>query len=164
MKVEMKLQGVDDALATLKKLPPEIVSKRGGPVRAALAKGARIIRDQEKENLRSIVSASPDTTGLLEKNIVVSRGKQIHGSKGERYLVRIRRKAYDQEKIGKREKAGKRVTTYKTAALLEYGSKHQTATPFIRPAIIQKGGQAIAVITQDLNRRIQQIVKKLAKA
>ena len=38
MKVEFKLQGVDGVLATLQSLPAEVVSKRGGPVKAALRK------------------------------------------------------------------------------------------------------------------------------
>lgn len=159
----MKVTGIDGVLQTLQSLPPEIVSKRGGPVKLALAKGTRVIRDQAKANLRTIVAGSDDTTGLLEKNIIASRGKQIYGSKGERYLVRVRRKAYDLEKIGKREKAGKRVTTQKTASLLEYGSSRQVATPWLRPAVQQKGAEAIAAITADLNRRIDKVVKDLAR-
>ena len=163
MKIEMKLSGADGLLKTLQSLPPEIVSKRGGPVKLALAKGARIIRDQAKQNLRSEMADSADSTGLLEKNIIASRGKQMFGSKGERYLVRVRRKAYDQGKLGRREKAGKRVTTHKTASLLEYGSKRQPATPWLRPAVRQKGAETISAITADLDRRIQKVVRDLAR-
>ena len=164
MKVEVKLQGMDGVLQTLQSLPPEIVSKRGGPVKLALAKGARVIRDQAKTNLRSSIAYNGDvSTGLLEKNLIVSRGKPPFGGKGERYLVRVRRKAYDGQKIGKKQKVGKRVTTHKTAALLEYGSSHQPATPWLRPAVVQKGEEAINVITADLKRRIDQTVRKLAQ-
>ena len=120
MKMEMNLLGMDGVLETLKSLPPEVVSKRGGPVKLALAKGARLIRDQAQTNLRAAIAKNGDvSTGLLEKNVIASRGKEPAGGKGERYLVRVRRKAYDGNKIGKKQQAGKRVTTHKTASLLE---------------------------------------------
>lgn len=56
MKVEMKISGVDGVLNTLRSLPSEIVSKRGGPVKLALAKGARFLRDKEKAALRSAIA------------------------------------------------------------------------------------------------------------
>lgn len=164
MKVEVQLRGTDGILATLHSLPAEVVSKRGGPVKLALAKGARLIRDQAQVNLKAAIARNGDvSTGLLEKNVIASRGKPPFGGKGERYLVRVRRKAYDGNKIGKKQKAGKRVTTHKTASLLEYGSSHQPATPWLRPAVRHKGEQAINVITDDLQRRIGLVVKKLAQ-
>lgn len=163
MKIETTLRGVDGLLDTLKKLPPELVSKRGGPVKLALAKGARLIRDQALTNLRSAIERNGDaSTGLLEKSVIVSRGKAPSSGKGERYLVRVRRKAYDQQKISRKQAAGKRATTHKTASLLEYGSVNQMATPWLRPAVRQKSAQAINVITDDLKRRVDLVVKKLA--
>ena len=164
MKVEISVHGLRGVLEMLKSLPPEIVSKRGGPVKRALAKGARVIREQAALNLRTAIDRNGSvSTGLLEKNLVVTRGKQPTGTKGERYLVRVRRKAYDGEKLTRRQKAGKRVTTHKTASLLEYGSSHQQATPWLRPAVQQRGGEAINVITSDLRRSIDLAVKKSAQ-
>ena len=157
MKVEVKLQGMDGALETLQSLPAEVVSKRGGPVKLALAKGARVIRAQAATNLKAAIALNGDvSTGLLEKNLVVSRGKPPMAGKGERYLVRVRRKTYPDRK-------GKPVTTRKTASLLEYGSSHQSATPWLRPAVQQKGRETINVVTADLKRRIDLIVKKQAQ-
>ncbi|NGR09397.1 hypothetical protein G5B41_17795 [bacterium SGD-2] len=164
MKITMDIKGLDGVLQTLQSLPPEIVSKRGGPVKLALAKAARVIQAQAKTNLKAAIAMNGDvSTGLLEKNVVVTRGKEPIGTRGERYLVRVRRKAYDGEKLGKRQKAGKRVTTHKTASLLEYGSSHQPPTPWLRKAVKQKGQEAIDVFTSDLNRRIDATVKKLAQ-
>src|SRR5690606_39120250 len=118
MKVEMRVDGLNGVLNTLESLPSEIVSKRGGPVKNALRKAANVIKNQAAINLRAAIEKGGDeSTGLLEKNLVVTRGKQPQGTKGERYLVRVRRKAYDGEKLGRRQKAGKRLTTHKTAAL-----------------------------------------------
>src|SRR5690606_17498982 len=116
VKVEMQLQGVDGVLDMLRKLPAEVVSKRGGPVKLALAKGARFLRDRAKENLRRQIALNGDeSTGLLEKSVIASRGKPPLSGKGERYLVRVKRKAYDGQKLTKRDtrvapKSRKRVT------------------------------------------------------
>src|SRR5690625_5245721 len=123
VRVDVDIHGIDGVLKTLESLPKEIVSKRGGPVARALAKGARLIRDEAKKNLRAQIAVNGDeSTGLLEKNIIASRGKALRVGKGERYLVRVRRKTYP-------GRSGKPVTTRKTASLLEYGSEHQPATP-----------------------------------
>jgi len=161
MKTEIRLSGLEGVLDSLHQLPPEIVSKNGGPVKLALAKGARLIRDQARLNLTTVINqARGDSTGLLEKNVVASRGKTVLNGRGERYLVRVRRKAYDGEKIGKREKAGKRVTTQKTAHLLEYGSSRQPPRPWLRPAFANTAETALRTIENDLARRIKLLIKK----
>jgi HK97 gp10 family phage protein len=158
MKVDLQLFGVDDVLATLQSLPAEIVSKRGGPVKLALAKGARFLRDRAKENLRAAIAMNGDeSTGLLEKNVIASRGKPPSDGKGERYLVRVKRKTYP----GKG--GGKPVTTRATASYLEYGTETQPATPWLRPAVVQNGQQTINVVTEDLKKRIDKAVAALAK-
>lgn len=155
MKVEVNLRGVDGVITTLKSLPAEIVSKRGGPVKLALAKGARLIRDEAKKNLRRVIAINGDeSTGLLEKNVISSRGKQPSTGKGERYLVRVRRKTYP-------GKNGKPVTTRATASFLEYGTEDQPATPWLRPAVRQHGEAAINTITQDLNKRVEKVVAEM---
>lgn len=155
MKMEMNLSGVDGILKTLKSLPAEVVSKRGGPVKLALAKGARLLRNEVKKNLRAVIS-SDESTGLLEKNIIASRGKAPTVGNGERYLVRVKRRTYI-------DRTGKPVTTLKTANILEYGSEKQTAKPFIRPAAVSKAQQTINVVTTDLKMRLDKVVKDLAR-
>ena len=153
--IEVHLQGVEGVLKTLQSLPPEVVSKRGGPVKLALAKGARLLRNEVKKNLRRNIKTD-ESTGLLEKNIISTRGKQPYDTKGERYLVRVKRRTYP-------DKDGKPVTTLKTANIMEYGSKKQMAQPFIRPAVASKGAETIAVITKDLINRIEKVTKDLAR-
>ncbi len=157
MKVEMKLTGMDGVIATLNSLPAEVVSKRGGPVKAALAKGARKLRDYAKQNLRAAIAGGATTrsTGELESRVIASRGKAPNGTKGERYLVRVKKRDYINAD-------GVRTNPLMTANLLEYGSSHQPATPWLRPAVDQHGGEVITTITTDLDRRVQQTVRKLA--
>lgn len=176
MKVEMNVQGLNGVLETLQSLPAEIVSKRGGPVKLALAKAARVIRDQAKANVRAIV-AEPNkdgrpskSTGALEKSIVATRGKMRGGLKGERYLVRVPKGEafkYANTRYNRRKnKVGK---TYRVepptyyGRLLEYGTSKMRPHPWLRPAVKQKGQEAIDVFTADLNRRIDLAVKKLAQ-
>ena len=117
MRVDVKLEGLNGVLETLKQLPAEIVSKNGGPVRSALRKGALVIFKQAKINLESATrSNDPEknySTGLLLQNLVTSRGKPLPGVRGEVYLVRVRRKAYPRK--------GRSVSTIKAGSLLEYG-------------------------------------------
>ena len=157
MKIEFDINGLTGVLETLKSLPEEVVSKRGGPVKLALAKGARLIRDEEKNRLKASIAVNGDkSTGFLEQNIIASRGKAPSSGKGERYLVRVRRKTYP-------DKKGQPVTTLKTAHLMEYGSEHQEARQFIRPAFLSTAQEAIDVISEDLVIRVDRIVNKLAK-
>lgn len=155
--VEVKLTGVDGVLALLKSLPPEVVSKRGGPVRAALRKGAVVIHKRAKENLTASLSnktqVERENTGLLLKNLVITRGKAPSDGKGERFLVRVRRKGYGRADV----------TTLKTGQLLEYGSKQQPAEPWLRPAFASTAQTAITTVESELLKGINRIVKKLSK-
>jgi HK97 gp10 family phage protein len=162
VKFELQVRGIDGVLKTLESLPAEVVSKRGGPVKLALKKGANVIAKQERMNLQAVTtnataSGKPDSTGLLLKNLVVSRGKPPISGKGERYLVRFKRKTYP--RTGK----GKAVTTLQTAQLLEYGSSQQPAESFIRTAFATTAQAAITTIQSDLVARVDRVVKKLAK-
>jgi len=151
----MKLTGVDGVLKTLQSLPAEVVSKRGGPVKAALAKGARFVRDQERKNLQTVLEPGDESTGLLAQNIIASRGKPPTSGRGERYLVRVKRKMYPGRK-------GEQVSTLKSAQIKEYGSTKQPARSFIRRTVQESGGHAIEIVTKDLDARVQKLVAKLA--
>lgn len=149
-----KISGLEGVLETLKSLPAEVVSKRGGPVKSALRKGAVVIYKQAAANLAA--ATSNESTGLLQKNLVVTRGKAPRSGKGERYLVRVRRKSYQRE--------GQAVNTVQTASLLEYGSSQQPAEPWIRPAFASKKEQAVQTVETELQAAIARVVKKLAAA
>lgn len=161
MRVDVEVKGLAGVLDTLKSLPPEIVSKRGGPVKTALRKGARVIWQQAKANLQVATSNASDdgkrySTGLLLKNLVVTRGKKPTGTNGERYLVRVRRKSYP-------DRNGGVVTTLASANLLEYGSQKQPPEPWLRPAFQSKAEQAIKTTETELIKQIDKVVAKLAQ-
>ena len=155
----IRLTGLDGVYGMLRSLPAEVVSKSGGPAKTALRKGARVILAAEKANLRAVTSNATkegsETTGLLAKNLVVTRGKAPSEGKGERYLVRVKRKAYVRK--------GKQVTTLKSAQLLEYGSSQQPAEPWIRPAFLSKAEEAIRTIERELVDGIDRIASRLMR-
>lgn len=160
MKAELQLTGLDGVLETLKQLPPEVVSKRGGPVKSALRKGAVVILKQARANLQAVTnnataSEKKESTGLLLANLVATRGKPPAGENGERYLVRVRRKGYPR-------KGGGSVSTQKTGVWLEYGTSEQPAEPWLRPAFQAKAEEAIRTIESELVKGVDRVVKKLA--
>lgn len=156
MKVEFTITGIPGIVRTLNSLPAEIVSKKGGPVKLALAKAARLVRDEAKSNLqRSIDLRGADSTGTTVRSVIASRGKAPSDGNGERYLVRVKKRTF----INAR---GQKTSTLMTANLLEWGSGHQPATPWLRPAVTSKGQEAIDVMVTDLSRRIDLIVRQLA--
>lgn len=158
--VELKLSGLDGVLNTLQSLPKEVVSKRGGPVKSALRKGALVILREAKLNLAhstsNLTEDGAESTGLLQKSVIASRGKAPIGVNGERYLIRVKRNTYTRK--------GKAVTTLKTAQILEYGSSKQPAEPWLRPAFQTKAREAISTVERELVKGIDRIVKKLAAA
>lgn len=160
LKMEMQLSGLAGVLATLESLPAEVVSKRGGPVKTALRKGALVILKAEQQTLRAVMGHQVDgqhveATGLLLKNLIVTRGKPPSASKGERYLVRVKSATYVR-------RGGKPVTTKQNAARLEYGTSKQPAEPFIRPAFQGSAARAITTVQTELIAAVDRVVVKLA--
>jgi len=160
-RVEFKLTGADNVLDMLRQLPDEVVSKRGGPVKTWLRKGAKRLQAKllvQLDRVTSNETTHPDreNTQTLKRSSIVSRGKPPTDGKGERYLVRWKRITYS--------RAGKPVTTHKTAQLLEYGSSEQPAEPFIRPTVQTEGQATIDYIVSGLVADVDRIAQRLLKA
>jgi hypothetical protein len=155
----VEISGLKGVLDTLTSLPQEVVFKRGSPVKLALKRGAQVIRDEEKARLRALQNemGRNDVTGLIEKNLIDTRGKPPTEFKGERYVVRIKKKLY----VGRK---GPAVSTVKAAQIFEYGAENnsQPARPFIRTAFQAKAEEAINVIAENLIARVNRMVKDMA--
>lgn len=158
-----RVEGLKGVLDTLQQLPPELVSKGGGPVRAALRKAAVIIQKQARANLQAIIDQPnadglpAESTGLLAKNLVVQRIKPPSGKRGERYMVRVRKKKYEGNADWKPR------TTAQIGSLLEYGTERRAAMPWMRPAFEAKRVEAVQVFERELPAAIARIVRKLAR-
>lgn len=155
------LHGLDDVLAKLKALPPEIVSKRGGPVKSALRKGAAVVRDEWRSQVQRVidepnVNAEPtESTGLLKESIAVTRDSKPQASgANERYVVRVRNRKYPDKK---------ETTTAQVARLLEYGSEKMTAKPWATPGYMVSRQRALDTVVSELTKGIDRIVKRLSR-
>jgi len=159
---KVRIEGLEGVMKTLRELPPEIVSKRGGPVRTALRKASKIMVNEMKSNVQQIIdtpniSGQNVSTDLLIKNIVTTRNSKMRG-KGERYVARVRRKKYP-----KTSPDAKTVTTSQVGALLEQGTEKRRPMPWARPAFDAKKGEVIPLFVSELRKNLDRITKKLAK-
>jgi HK97 gp10 family phage protein len=155
----LEVKGFDTVLDTLKSLPAEVVSKNGGPVRRALAKGARLARDMIK-------ASAPVRTGTLRANVASGKGRT---AAGERQVVRILPAVgtYANTRFNRRKRrSGKKYEMGGPAyywRFLEYGTKKARAQPFILPAVTAGRAQIMETVQADLVRGVDRIVKKLAR-
>jgi HK97 gp10 family phage protein len=153
------VKGLDSLLGTLKALPPEIVSKSGGPVRTSLRKAGIVFQKAAIENVQLIVDqpnkdgSTPDNSKTLEKSIIVSRGKPAPGRKGEIFRVRVKRGA----------KAPNGVTANKYGGILEFGYEGVPAKPWLRPAFESNKQEAYGVFVSEMQKRLDAAVRKARK-
>jgi HK97 gp10 family phage protein len=163
MKVEMNLSGLDGVLNMLQKLPAEVVSKNGGPVRKVLRKAARLIQKEAKASFASAVaqvgvSGITDSTGFTERQIIVKKGK--YGGKGERQVVTVK---YGQAHPSGGKFRGRPIFANDIAFIMEAGTSKQPATPWIRPAFVAKAAAAIRLVETELPKEVERIAARLAK-
>lgn len=160
------LHGVDDLLARLKALPPEIVSKRGGPVAAGLRKGARVVL---KEAQRNILAVTRDSlaAGYVPKKVLhdalsIRRDPRPQRSgANEKMQVFIRRNRKYEGRLNTR---GKPLTAIMTGRWLEFGTEHQPAEPWMLPAFMAARERALNVTVVEIEAGINRIIKKMQKA
>lgn len=159
------LHGLDDVLARLKALPPEIVSKRGGPVGAGLRKGAQVIQRQAKLNVLAItrdsVAAGYVPTKTLHDAVVVRRDPrpQLSGANEKYRVVVARSRKYE----GRLNTKGKQLTAIMTGRWLEIGTEDQRAEPWLTPAYMSQREKALDTVVTEISKGIDRIVRKLSK-
>ncbi|MDQ3288648.1 MAG: hypothetical protein M3Q42_10400 [Pseudomonadota bacterium] len=162
----IRIEGLAGVLDTLKRLPPEIVSKAGGPVKLALMKAAEVLRDEAKLNVRRIIDEPNkdeeprESTGLLLLSIQAKRGRVI-GQKGEAQVVSIKRGQKYPD--GRQPKKGD-LTATQVGRLLEYGSEKMQAKPWLRPAFEAKKQEAVETFTREITKRATATIKRLERA
>ena len=152
--------GLAELRLQLLRLGADIASKNGGPVRSALAKGARKVRDVVRLRAPSSADAgdgegeSEEKGGRLRNAIVAVRDKDP-GAFGltESYVVRV--------KNGK-DRDDKRGAYY--WRFVEFGTAKQPARPFLRPTFeAEKEAFAQEAVT-DLRKAIASAVRRGARA
>ena len=161
----VRIDGLDGVLDRLKALPPEIVSKNGGPARRALFRGAKIIRESAK-------AKAPVRSGFLREQIVAMRSREPrrHGA-SEMYSVGIkggaRRKYANTKRNVRKGRAGEEYQTAGNAyywRFIEFGTARMPARPFLRPAFESNKDAALNAIVEELNKGLDRITRKLARS
>lgn len=157
------IEGLDTLLRRLKALGPE-ASKRGGPVRAAVRKGAVVIQKEMQANVRKIVD-TPNiggfdySTGILEKSIRPIRARPHGKLRGETFYVFVPKRA--KYAIKARGETVRSVAT--VGKWLEYGTSKRRPMPWARPAFHAKQGEAAEVIASELEKGIAKLERKVAQ-
>lgn len=152
--MSMKLIGAKEIEALLKQMPERIAKK---VTVGALRAGAGVIARQARANVRANPSID---SGLLARNIT-SRARKRSKKGAAVVSVGIARKAAQVVRKG-RTKATK-ASPSRYAHLVEFGTEHSRAEPFLRPALDEKGSEAIARIGEAMGKGIAREARKLAQ-
>lgn len=163
MEREVKIEGLSGLLQALKALPPEIASKGGGPARVALAKAAKLIRDDAR-------ARAPVDTGATRDNIVMKRdSRPDRFGVNERYTVGVRGGASKYANNRRNRRKGRAGQVRETAGntyywrFKEFGTAKMAAEPFIRPAFDANAERALQLIGSELEKAIARAAKKVAR-
>jgi len=148
----IQIHGLRDMLKRIDSLP-EIYKKSGE--KAALRAGGVPIRKAAKQFAKS----SKDS-GLLIKSI----GLNVKTVKGVTSVRVGARKGFGQTVQRKDKRTGKMVEVMANPAnyahLVEYGTSHSTAKPFIRPAVDQSKGEVLSAMAAGLEKHLIRKMKK----
>lgn len=167
MAKDVRVDGLAELLRTLQQLPIEIAAKGGGPVRSALFKAAKVVRD-------AAIAKAPLRTGALRKAIYVYRDRSPESAGvAERYLVGVRK-----VRLSKKERKQLRAMLGAMRAqgvearvvavegdpyywrFLEFGTASTTARPFLRPALEEHRGEAVEVFRMEFMKSVANAVKR----
>lgn len=155
--VEVQIEGMDKLRERLLGIVPKL-QKRA--VRNALAKGARLVRDQARSVRRQGTGAASRTVGEP------ASGYWKHGTVEKAISVRTSKVARAQGDVGvfvsvRPLKGGSRKNPNDPFywIFLEFGTKYfrpNRGAPFLRPAAV-KLGDALGIITDDLGKQISKL-------
>jgi HK97 gp10 family phage protein len=151
----MPLRGAGDLEKLLRQLPDRVAKNvTFGAVRAS----ARVIQRAARENLVSNPSVD---TGALVAAIKVSTRRRSRKAPAvaavgvDKLIATVVRK-------GRRSKKPMKINPRNYAHLVEFGTEHSAAEPFMRPAIDQHGEQALVALLDNAAKGIEREARKLA--
>lgn len=142
--LNIKISGAVEVAKTLKRLPSSMQDKAINP---AMERGGDVVRKAASENVKSITSDK--ATGLLANNIKTYWAKRWKGMK--RITIGVKR--------GLIAKNRARVGLY--AAVLEYGKNDGSQPPrsWIRKAAREKPAEVLNVMTEEIARQLDSVIK-----
>lgn len=159
----VRVDGLRELQAKLTALGVEYGAKAAyNPVRNALNKAARVVRNSAKQKVRK-------KTGTLADNIIVtSKGRpDPNGLISSKVVVRSKAKPYKDN--AKNRRSGKVGGSYKSygplfyARFLEFGTSKMRPYPFLRPAFEENKAALPEMIKNELAAAIDRSVAKLGR-
>ena len=170
---QVRVHGLAETIARLKKLPADLAGKNGGPIRKAAFQAAKVI-EEEAERL------SPKDTGRLERNIIKIRDRNpraAEGSPTELYRIGVRGGGKYGARVRKRERRkvfalGGSIKQANQAArgaekdayywfFKEFGTSKMPATPFLRPAFEMKKEAAVKRFAEVLKPAVDALERSI---
>ena len=134
--VGIEFKGLKELNRAIQRLPEEL-QKRA--YRSVITTGARVIARHARKNI------STERTGLLKKSIGVKAIVFKGANSGALAIIGPKRRVQGEYK-------GKRVIPANYSHLVEYGTSHSAAKPFIRPAIDSSKSEVMTKMAAGLNR------------
>lgn len=156
-KETVRVIGLEGVLDSLRKLPPELVSRRGGVILFGLRKGANVIRKAWRQEIERLI-AEPNiggvyySTGTYSRAIRVNRMRQpqrVGANEAVRVTVPGRFTYPD----------GKRVAM--VAGVLEFGTEHMEAKAPMRKAFESSKNEALDAVVKGINLGLERAITKL---
>lgn len=154
----VKIEGLEEAVLSLKSLPAQFASKNGGPIKRALYKSALLFK-------QDAIARAPKDTGNLAANIYIYRDRNPKSSGAtERFYISVRKKRKSRSKLNvKLGRVGKNFAIKGDAYywhFLEFGTVKQSPKPFLRPAFESNKTLAINVFSQEFKKGIDNAVRR----
>lgn len=148
----IKIEGLEDMIRTLKDLPNEL--KTSGE-KAALRAGGAPIRKAAKRFAKS----SKDT-GLLIRSI----GLNVRTVRGVTSVRVGPRRGFREEVERTNHRTGKKETMISDPSnyshLVEYGTSHSPAKPFLRPAVDSAKSEILPAMAKGLEKHLARAAQK----
>lgn len=129
------------------------------PIRYALGKAGKVVQASAQARVRR-------KTGTLAENIIVTKyTKPPEGQIGVKVTVRAKAKAYKSNSRNIRQgRIGLEYNFYGPlfyGKFLEFGTSHQPAYPYMRPAFEENKGSLPTLIRDELAKAIERSVRRL---
>lgn len=151
---KLEFKGIRELARNLERLPDKL---QKSAEKAVLRAGAVPIRKAAKRN-----AAKSKDTGLLMKSIGLSV-KKVKGITSARVGPRSMRQVVTRTNKRTGKKRQEIADPNKYSHLVEYGTAHSAAKPFIRPAIDQSQEEILSAMSTGLDKHLTRQVAKLKK-
>lgn len=163
-----EVEGLADVVARLKVLPAELAGAKGGPVRKALAKCAKVVRDEA----RARAPYNEEGVGKhLRDQIVMKRDPNPRAidNAAERYIVAVKyrsKKYANNIKNRRKGLVGQRYQNFGDFYYwipMEFGSSKMAPHSFMRPAFEATKDSLSGVFRDELSAAIAQVVRRMQR-